>query len=64
MSENAATRLRSVDVQHPTSPGVNPPDHLMVDLAPSERVVSVETVKESFGYASARVWIVEVRADV
>jgi len=54
-----ATNVRFVDVQHPTTPGPNPPDHLMVDLKPGERIVSVETVKDGLGYASARVWIVE-----
>lgn len=44
--------------EHHTEPrGPNPPQGFTPMLADNERVVSVETVKDAFGYAAARVWI-------
>ena len=39
------------------SGGTEPPSLFRPTLLPGERVVSVETVKDAHGHASARVWI-------
>lgn len=45
--------------------GTEPPMGVWhVHLEPGERVVSVETVKDAFGYARARVWLVSGEAPV
>ena len=39
--------------------GPCPPQNIAPMLRENERVVSVETVKDAFGYAAARVWILK-----
>jgi hypothetical protein len=45
---------------HPTRTQF-PPLNVRPMLLDGERVLNVETVKDSFGYAAARVWIVKGR---
>lgn len=42
---------------HTETRGPNPPQSFTPMLRDGERVVSVETVKDLYGYAAARVWI-------
>ena len=56
--EQILLQIRYVDVQ-PQSRGGSPATDFTLELDPGETVISVETVKDAFGYASARVWIAQ-----
>lgn len=48
--------LRYVDIGAELT-AAQPPKETEVHLAPGERIVSVETIKDHFGYSWMRVWI-------